>query len=534
MTRLVVLVPVVIALIATATYALLHSSVRDYERLLRAAGTHEAVEVGSIQYEVNNGVVLSPTGATVTTESKQDALRLAMAKTMARRSPLMALPGVDTEKLHYYADNLAKTAEKLSSLQVSEVSARRIRESLYPSSFLHAIADSEKARRDFLNNGDVESQTAYEAAISRSLEEYERNLRGFREAFVTEVGAEAQPYAASDVIVTRSGILAGIDALVDSVQTTRTAHERRQRCTSGKVSACDAADLDPPIIGDGQVPGLSAEALETMRYVRDIWAQATGHSELSEGPMYIMNESACVGSDPMPAFEMFSFNDPMRPPGILTVHDTQFIDGPKYREVPFFEYMLNHQIRFIPSVPLSHYKCINVAEDHSRIFLIEHVLSEMGDTEMRETFSYEEALAYLDVMRRRIVEGILEGTDSERLTDLLLEASLKTSGFEYLVGTVAWSEDMNAELEKRNLIVELSAPTLFYLRNGLFPLYLSHNASVVQMESSPFARNNIPRDEQPFVFLSSLTRDSITRHMLVRDVRFYFTTHSDPTTIKTQ
>src|SRR3989344_2589043 len=84
---------------------------------LAAANVSEKVFVRSATYFMKNGVVTDDAGTLADAREQFDALRIAYAKTVARRSPIFGMSGTDPEELEKWVYALSDIRKALANKQ---------------------------------------------------------------------------------------------------------------------------------------------------------------------------------------------------------------------------------------------------------------------------------------------------------------------------------------------------------------------------------------------------------------------------------
>ena len=522
-----------------------------FSSALRDAYVTENVSFAGTSFEVTGGVV-SENGVIISGLAALPALRLAYEKTLARRSPLISLPGTDPASLLNAVTKLVQARDQLANLDVNKNYADVIRSSLYPIDFLQDAAKLESDRQTFLQSGSDADAARYENMLRLTISDYEKDIGLYRAAFVAVVPYNIRPYTTAGLYVDRSAALSAIDDLATGVGGTRSVFEERLACVGGVVQLCDSGAIALPELSQETAAPLPASALQTARTVRAILAQGLQSPALDTVPLIQLNSSSCLAATTLPplfaVFPATSWIDGSEREAAMFVGDIRFNKTSSYPTVPFEEFFASRNSEYVPNDFMSHYDCPYLGSDSGRLFAVQAVSDAVQQTPMsvyatgktKETLTQlEKLLLPSDALLKesdalsyvRAVEQLAEKPDapaalSDEAAALALVFKEPSAGFESVVTKITEIEERNAlSSTQRELPVDLTAPTLFYYRGAFVSLFMGDNASVVGNPDSFFTSYSVPEDEQPYVYYSALSGDAGVKQKLISDMQTYYGVH---------
>ena len=255
-------------------------------------------------------------GVPVASSTPSSQLELAYARELARRAPLMDLAGTDPAALRRGIDALASAQAKLVDAQKNSRDREAV-ESLYPLTYLRALANLEEARERFVASGAAPDRARYDSALQDAIAAGRHDLRVFKATF--DSYAEATPGrfpTLGDTISTESmmAVLNKIDEGFDTVSRERTA---RAACLQGLIERCDNAELRTRIPDAASSP-LNPAAAANVTAVRALLAAATHNQSYATNTVVALDESTCEGAySDGPFYYLPPLTDPVRPPQFL-------------------------------------------------------------------------------------------------------------------------------------------------------------------------------------------------------------------------
>ena len=140
-----------------------------FAAVLRTLNISETVMVGHITYQVEHGTIRAMNGRPIAPADSFDVLRTAYALSLARRAPILDLAGTDPDALSTSTKQLARVQAQLADLQKTSQAHAAVGTALYPIRFLELLSTLEKARLTFINTGSSTLDSAYQTALTRTL-----------------------------------------------------------------------------------------------------------------------------------------------------------------------------------------------------------------------------------------------------------------------------------------------------------------------------------------------------------------------------
>ncbi len=477
-----------------------------------------------------------------------ETLRLAYAKTLAERSPLLSLAGTDPDALQYAVDDAEKTRSAFADIQKTSGHAALVTSGLYPISFLRAITAAEKARRVFIQSGTAEDNAVYDKARRDALTAYQKSLTQFRSAFIATVPPSMRTYTAGGVLVSREGVLQAVDALEVGSEKISAKDRERERCLSGHTDSCEAGDLAIPMLTmPPPVTPLSAVDRSTITAVRAFSAEL-GKPLAPAEPLVQLADSACNGSSTPAVFGFYTDDTKNHSSGYVQptiAGDLRLVRAVEYPNEPFFSYFKNQGAQYVPNNPLTHYTCPGVGRDIATALWIREVrqfalsakvsqysgpyAEALRSTEHTFASAYiteeADAVAYMNLARSSVQGGAVPEDTKNRVISLLLEKLDNSTDFDHVVSLVVSIEQSNLRAVGHEVPLDLQAETLFYFRSAWFPFFMADNASVAQFQGPLLPPLQAQDVQSPFVYASSLLNKPQDRAQLEKDLTLYMTAH---------
>lgn len=507
-----------------------------FERALSDAGVRETVRIDETIYRIENGDVFIEGGAP-RSANVLPALLLAYEKTTARRSPILALPGLDPDKIESAAKELATNADALSLYSKGE-EATLVREHLYPIRFLLALAQTERARRAFIESGTRTDGLLYRSSVRTLLDSYERDLRAFRLAFETVVPPDIGSYATPRYLISREDSIDALDRLADGARRWRAAALKREACFAGVAQLCDTDDLLVPAVREvRESPRVSTSSAEMRSLL-----QGAG-VPLSDSPLVEITSSACVEDRPNTAHIFAKERVPRieNSPAYdapFFIGDILFMDTEKLRAFPFYAYFRDQGVRYVLTRPVAYYTCPHADVDMDAVVMTERVhefslrraetIEPMGG---KETYAESDARAYLSRARDLMVQGELPQTTADELSELLLELNSGSWGLYHTMLDIGAGERTEMLIDRRGIGIEFDPMIRFFVRSG----YMSFLGFTMNIDErlSLFPQNHIPEKDRPFVYYTDMTLTQSALADLRDDISSYVQTHDIGTAAST-
>ncbi len=508
------------------------------------------VVVSGISYSVKDGDVESA-GGSVAGKERFDALRTAYALALAQRSPLLAVPGTDPEKLDRAVTALADVASSLAEIQKNRSNKDAVRSSLYPIDFLRSLAKLERLRETFISTGADVDEALYRQAAKEAVYAFKKDLLLHKAAFTRIVPEEAVAYQVFEGTMTRESLVRSMDALLRGIRETAATLDKQSACISGSVSACDSSRLALP--GPATTPATPDAAVKNtypfLDEIRSSYSRSMENPAYLKKPVFELMDSVCMNNFDAP-FLFFLRTKKKSADGIVTpefMGDILFVPAAPYKDMPFYRYFGENKIAYVYFPLWEHYKCPEIALDTARIFGTKAVL-DAAQTERFSEYAEGPDAATLRELETRLINpsaGIVRERDArayvdgalrvlsakqnvppriiEALLDLSLAHQYGTTSFDQFINKIAGDELANIGLLRTNVPVELEAKYLFYVRSGFFSLFQGTNRSITGVQPPPVERAG-STSGSPFVRYTVL-RKTIPQAELVRDMTFFFVMH---------
>lgn len=512
-----------------------------FSEALLNAGADERVIVRGITYEVRDGRAYVQ-GTEILGLEALPPLKLAYQKAFARRSPLLALPGVVPERLESAAKILQNTAERLAGIQESPADAHLIRSALYPAPFLTKAAELERKRLAFLSSGNAENAAVYERALYGTLTAYKESLRIFQEAFARAVPEGARDYATARSVISRSGVLDALRELSLSAESVAKTLQQRSRCLDGWISACREDDLAARPLPQKREDNASLSSLMLAREIQALLSDAGFPFHTSAYALVELSESACADPGRASLPSLFAVYADRASDGSLyersvPVDDLRMVYSEEYRNIPFFEYFYSRGARYVPTFT-NFYTCLELGRDSSTISGVRAVsafaqrapLSALspggapGAQELERALSSSlireaDALEYLALIEEHA--DSLPPEIGREAKSLALQLEYGSAGLEDQVFEVAELQNAVAEANENGLASDLATPYLFFVRSNFLSFFMAANPSFHSSAGGFFEPNAIPQEEQPYLTYSMLRGNFTQLEQLERDIALY-------------
>jgi hypothetical protein len=518
---------------------------------LKSQHISERVSINGKEYAVVGGSIAQDAGP-ILGGAALPALRLAYEKTIARRSPILALPGTDPILLRRAVSSLKQLQGKLASIQSSEREKSLVEEGLYPISFLSAATDLEEARMQFLRTGSEEDASAYENAGRVALRAYQKDLTQFRTAFEKAVSPNAKRYATERKIITRNGVLSALDLFASTLARFNVVFSKRSACFRGTISDCTTADIQLPPISIPPEQVVSAVERSSATEVKGILERA-GHLFIQKEPVTQLSSSACIETLPGTAL-LFAANVPssveyLSYTRLEYIGDMRLVRSDTATSTTFIQYFKERGVEYVPDTPLTYYGCQEVALDLGKLSAVRavraftlatplsaYVPHESSQTLMRlekalitdSIVSEREAVEYLSLARSLTTPESLPEHVRNEIVSLSLRMHTVSDGVYQTILNVLSFENMNLQLHANGPRAELAAPYLFFVRSAFTALFMKDALLQNEKHTEIFQPTTIAPAEQPYVFYSTLPHTNAFSDTLVRDLGLYVHTHAEP------
>lgn len=500
---------------------------------LEARSVAADVIVGHMTYHVERGVAVAR-GSRGNIRDTSVALRIAYAREIAIRSPILDMEGTDPSRLSEAADELAKVSEGLAKLQKSPRDKALVKRALYPTAFLHALAELERARKKFIASGRDVDEAAYAAQLKKTIRVGQENLGAFERAYTLAVDSESTRYATLGGIVTKESSLAALREIGLGFDRVSKRAYAREQCMQGELSKCNAQDLaiQQPRAITMRVP---TEVPALVRQVLALHVDA-GLSHYKDVPIVALSRSACINSFTPPYyFGVQTYPQSTDYPRVRFVGDFMFYPITRSDAAPLDPFS-TRGASYLPYMATAYYSCPEGARDTARVRVV-IFLSKLAFAETRSILrantpenayiaSEADASRYLIEMLPSAFDPV-HGDDrwtQNVVRNVYLMWKDNSAWFDAIVEEIAVFGKTELRMKEAGIPIDTSMSFLFSSRSGFYDLFLAHNPSAGSGESSPYASG----ERNPFLeqFLKwSDTRSTIPRADILNGLRVYMSVH---------
>lgn len=438
---------------------------------VKNAQIEEAVSVGGKTYTVA-GASVTTDGGEVLGEEALSALSLAYAVTLAKRSPLVALPGTDPDALDTEVNELRRVQLLFAGDQARESDSEAIANALYPIDFLHALAGAERARRTFIASGSDQDRETYEQAVDAAIAAHKKDAALFVQAR-KKFGARNVALQTFGGIQDDETIDAALDVLENSASRLGSESRERQDCLAGKVRKCNPEDLAFPLPDIPHVPDVD---IERVRAATEVY-NALGFSG-NPSPPVALATSGCVAI--------------VEPPYVFRLTDTEL--GFRYVGDIFFS-TSTRPIRTLTRgrvnasvesfTQTTYYRCPELGRDLSRI---RTVIDVADFAKMRpslapaqaaplfaEVIKESDAMAYVSAA---FSADDVSRSDKDALLGLALTFKTNSSGLDRVLTQMRELAEGHRGLAQTGFPFDLGVKTLFSTHTVFPSVFQIYNPSV--------------------------------------------------------
>lgn len=519
-----------------------------FEQALAKAHVSDVVEWHGKSYEVHGASVYDADSHVLLSTHTLPLLELAYQKTIARRSPLLAIPGEDMERLRGAISKLewaqhsfvasAKTPEEKSALA-----------NLYPVRFLSALAATEDARRAFVASGSDTDAFAYNAVLQTALSVYQADLMRFRYSFNRAVSNSDITYATADALVNRGALESAFEQLHEALLTIKSRIQRRSQCARGNTHVCDTNDLTYPSADIVLKVEIDSASLATVRQLQSLVASAFNNPEILTSPLVVLPDNVCSADSPgKPIFVLYEkVFAGEAVPAPLFLGDARFIKTDSALS-PFLQYFVSHGVSYLWYPPQTHYKCLLVQSDTSTLLAtlaVQKLISESPlsiyakDSELASDLraieyrfthgnSLQEADAIDYLTLAASLGDSLPESEAAGVESLTLQFKYKTGGLGETIRKLALIEHANLTLSLRGIPNDVSVPRLFFSESGFLPLFLGDNGSFIDGTRRLMPRNTLTVSDEPFIYYSTMSHSTESIRRLTYDIAFFGNLYAHP------
>lgn len=502
-------------------------------------------------YMVNSGIVYKDEKVIENKESLFP-LKIAYARTIAERSPILSLPSNDLGFLNKAILRLEKIKKELVEIQDNKKDKDLIDSSLYPIGFLKSLSILEESRRNFILHSNDETFKEYGNKLRETIAVYKDNLEKYANAFNIVVSEDIAEYIAGETIVERAIIIQILEDMKVVIKDTEEIFKERQSCFSHNISSCNTFDLEIPLVSKKESLKTNYVPTESTADIHLLIGQAFKRIDVDTDLLVQLNSSYCVGNLHRPQLFAVSTEETLfgKERSLFFIGDIRLIETKTYPDIEYFKYFVKNNIDYLYTSFNSFYTCPELVIDYGDIFgtlLIRNLIEEspisiyVSGEQKHTLFELEkrlvatngitredEALEYIFTVLTLYSPESVPKQVLETLINISLAIRDKTAGFEYYINRVAIDQEVaymwRFRMEQAgNYSDHLTAPFLFYARSGFFSLFLGPHYSILGRLKDPVYFKHIQLislEDQPFLFYSDL-KSSVDRNKLINDIRFF-------------
>ena len=514
------------------------SPIKFYEQALQGAHVYENVVVGEKNYRIENGIIVG--GNETSSHITAEIFRVAYAKTLARRSPIMALVGAEPDTLQDAITALADAREMLALHQKTFRERVAVLTTLYPLEFLTSLAQTERARLIFLESGNKSDLVQYELLQNMALKNYKRDIEHFKNTFAMVVPNDAPVYSTMKHIITRKGVGLLLNELEREAQMAFSTISERKLCLSGKTKYCSINDLEFPTIPVPKEKKISLSLLERAHTTRALYAKSSGDIRVLNEPIIALSESLCTPNSPeAPLFVLKKLTSPHSYP--LYLNDLFLVNTTRQSHVQMFEHLTGLGISYAPFDPMVYYACPFDGYDLGKILAIRAIVSFAANTPMsiyatgedlevlkRSENNFKDtsgittersAVEYLTIAKKVIENNHVPENITHAVATLSLQ--LKNGGLqiEDIIRLIYHIEISKIKLVHSNSLSPLDTWVLFYTRSDFMTLFLPFSFLETKRLASLLELNTMPLEKMPF---TTYSRAPEKRAIIENNLNLYY------------
>lgn len=520
-------------------------STQFFSDALTPVKTAQNVVIDHRGYLVNRGVV-SPND-----NNYQLALKVAYAATVASRAPFLSLPQINLVDYDSAVEELDKTQKRFASLQKTNKDSTLVGSALYPTFFLRKLSEAEKTRRQFLESRTENNMYLFIAKEEEAVLAYRQSLKKFLYAFSELIPQTSKKYALVDVIISRDSVLAGLNTMITRVGLIESRLRNFRFCLNGQTEKCSDVVLRSKTLKLEESSKLSLSSFNLASDIRRMLYDASDNHKILEGPLIAITNVSCSISNNDTALFVFwnkkSSSKDRRFDLPLFVSNLRFILSKEHSYDPFSRYFAENGVNFILSNPFEHYRCLQGRKDFSRIFFTREVstFSEKSPVSRYATgtarnsllalerllhgynsvIRESDAILYISLAQKLAEEVTLPKHETNLIESIALAEKVRSHGLTEEVLRVAAIENHNINLRNIGINIDFGASRLFLTESAFFSLFLADQILDPKEIYDVFQKNNIPEEQQPFVFYTDLSKSSLTASSLKSDMAYYLRLH---------
>lgn len=524
-----------------------------FSSVLKNANIQEAVEVAGRTYKITDGTAerigdsahQKETGPFETFQ----ALRLAYAVTLARRSPLIALEGTDPGALERTVHRLVAVRQGYADVQNNPEGRSLIYEALYPTDFLSSAARLEAARRAFLLERSDTREQEYNDALVETLRMYKKDLDTFVYAYDHVVDDNFRYDIVPGGTIIKQNILRASDALKSAETNVASTFSERMRCLSGEVGLCEPEDIQFPLPEMQKGPMIVQKTTphsveEVVQMLSRVYTLAMNDAGVQ---LFVIQKSACTGHLPFSGY--FAIHEQSKVGGVpqifyvgdLLFWEINLLKERKGAAIP--RYLDARGMTYMPIKPTMFYVCPEVGQDQGKIFGLAKILQfQRGASVVQGLQTLPTVVNENDVINfiektaaQKTSESPLSRERYNTLTSLSLALKNESTGFEHLVEQIVSVGEQELRMYAIGVPVDVSPKRLLSTQSGFPSLFFGYNASLVGSANSVSVYEN---DGNAHLLSGwrqwSNTNGTISEQDIVRDMLLFREFHESPETFDTR
>ncbi|TSC62227.1 MAG: hypothetical protein Athens041674_532 [Parcubacteria group bacterium Athens0416_74] len=466
-----------------------------FSSVLHMMGTHETVVVRGEALRIIDGKVETENGTAAFPSAERKALRIAYARALARRDPILGIPGNDPRFLAESVNQLSEVMDALVKKQTSAQDASSVR-SMYPIRFLQSLAALEESRIAFIESGSDADELAYRAALSRTLAAGRFDSTSLDRALAVVAAGEEMRFQGFGGPISIRSMRDATRSIETQFGELENQARRLDMCLGGDVDSCypstlvvDRAFTEFP----KETPRVSGSARSRIREVTALYAQTTtkrASPVFTDGTPIVLTQSTCLSELPPPYVVLLGGTSPWGIAPIWYVADIYF-SPTKGSDAVILQYLAeNHDIHYGRINPMMFYTCPDMGVDLAKAwavrstaeFALEH--PEVAPTHRERLLSHgdiwyeSDAYAY---MRAALAETPIQRTTltvREELEFVALLWNRNGVGLDGVLASIVRTESNRLDMYERGVPFDVSAKTNLLTRSAIPTLLLSDGQSI--------------------------------------------------------
>ncbi len=477
-----------------------------FSSVLQTMSTEEVVVYRGKSFRIHGGLVEAEDGMRTSTTAARNALRLAYARTLASRAPLLSAAGSDPQLLEDSTHQLAEVMDELAGVQMTAQETSAIR-SLYPIHFLLSLAELEKARRTFIASGTDTDGDLYHASLRRALAAGRQDSTYFRKTYeLITAGKKAQFQGFGGSI--------SVQSMLDTSRSIESEFERLgsqsqelDACLKGRIENCypDSLILGRAFpLSAAKTPRVSTASRTLIDSVRTLYAETftkRASPIFTNSTPIVLTQSVCLRELPHPHVVIVGNEEPLGIAPLWYVGDVIF-SPTENTKAPMLQYLAKkYDMRFSRINPTMFYLCPDVGTDLTRAKAV-RASAKFAERHPEIARTYRSALlstgdvwyesdAYV-YTREALIEVLTQANspgELRELEEIVLLWSSGSAGLDLIVANIVRITQNNLDTYAEGAPHDLSAQTLF-LTHAAFPtLLLASDTSREMLYITPKARS---------------------------------------------